>query len=96
MASFQDSQVEPVPVNTPVSAPVSAHVSVNKQGFLNGYVDIIGVRIPNVVLIILLVVIGWYLLTGNNTVHSLTHNLVGGALETSSSPTSSFFDNIHL
>ena len=92
MASFQDSQVEPVPVNT----PVSTHISHNKPGFLNGFVDILGGRIPNVVLIILLVVIGWYLLTDNNKIHMLTPRLVGGALETSSSPTSSFFDNIHL
>ena len=91
MASFQDSQVEPFPVNAPANTPES----INKKGLLNGYVDILGIRIPNVVLIILLVVIGWYLITENNKVHKLTPNLIGGALETSSSPTSSFFDNIN-
>jgi len=93
MASFQDSQVQPV---DQVYMHETAPVNVNKPGLLNGHVDILGVRIPNVVLIILVVVIGWYLLTENNKTHRLTPRLVGGALETSSSPTSSFFDNIHL
>jgi len=87
MSSFQDSQAEPVPLNT----------NSNKQNFLNSHVDIAGVRIPNIVLIILLIVVAWYLFNNNgNRVHRLSRNLVGGALETSSSPSSSFFDNIHL
>ena len=94
MASFQDSQVEPVPANANIS--VSAPVNANKRGFLNGSVDILGIRIPNIVLIILLVVIVWVLLNENNKEHSLTPRMIGGDLETSSSPTSSFFDNIKL
>ena len=85
MASIHDSQVKPVPVNVPA-----------KHGFLNGFVDIVGIRIPNVVLIILLVVIVWFLLSDGRVIHNLTPHMVGGALETSSSPTSSFFDNIRL
>ena len=85
MASVQDSKAEPGNVN---DSP--------KHGFLNGSVNILGIRIPNIVLIILLIAIVWFLLSSGHMTHSLTPRMVGGALETSSSPTSSFFDNIRL
>ena len=88
MSSFQDLQTE--------SANVTTNTNTNKKNFLYNHVNILGLKVPNVVLIILVIVLIWYLFTKNNTTHKLTPRLVGGALETSSSPTSSFFDNIKL
>ena len=85
MASLRETQPTQA---TPVYAP--------KPSFWSGAVNVWGLRIPNVVIVILIILVIWLLWSGRCEVKCLTPAMVGGALETSSSPTSSFFDNIHL
>ena len=97
MSSFQDYQVDPDQSNTPVNAPAPVHVQPKSNNFLNGYVDLLGIRIPNIVLIILLCVVCWLLWTEHQQTISLKGaTMVGGALETSSSVDTSFFDRFPL
>ena len=103
MTSYQDPQdpqddtFQVVPQTVQVANPTYAPVPATRNNSLvYGSVNVGSLRIPNIVLIILIVVIAWLLWTNKHTIHKLTPKMVGGALETSSSPTSSFFDNIRL
>jgi hypothetical protein len=69
----------------------------HSNGFLTGAVNVFGFRVPNLILIIVVLALAYLLYAHyNKTEHSLAP-LVGGALDSSASPGSgSFLRDLHI